>query len=73
MLFRSEELLAGTQAQRALLETIDVLIDGPFLREEKSLELAFRGSKNQRILDVSASLAAGKAVCTQSKRWLGEY
>ena len=57
----------------ALLENIDILIDGPFLQEEKSLEIAFRGSRNQRILDVPKSLAAGKAVETTSKRWLGEY
>ena len=68
-----EQLMEGTPAQRALLETIDILIDGPFLREQKSLEIAFRGSRNQRILDVPASLAAGEAVVTASKRWLGEY
>ena len=68
-----EELLRGTSAQRALLEVIDVLIDGPFIQAEKSLELVFRGSKNQRILDVPKSLAAGKAIETTAKRWLGEY
>ena len=68
-----EELLAGSQAQRQPLETIDILIDGPFLLAEKSLEVPFRGSRNQRILDVPKSLAAGEAVETASKRWLGEY
>ncbi|MBQ8640057.1 MAG: anaerobic ribonucleoside-triphosphate reductase activating protein [Lachnospiraceae bacterium] len=68
-----EQLLAGTEAQRHLLETIDVLIDGPFVLAEKSLEIAFRGSRNQRILDVPASLSLGKAVCVKSGRWLGEY
>ena len=68
-----EQLLAGTPAQRKLLETIDILIDGPYLQEQRSLELNFRGSKNQRILDVPASLAAGKAVITTQPRWLGEY
>ena len=68
-----EQLLSGTPAQRALLESIDVLIDGPFILDERSLELVFRGSKNQRILDVPASLAAGKAVETTSPRWSGEY
>ena len=68
-----EELLSGSEAQRQLLERIDILIDGPFLQQEKSLELVFRGSRNQRVLDVKASLAAGKAVETTSKRWLGEY
>ena len=68
-----EALLNGTPAQRELLEAIDILIDGPFILAEKSLELAFRGSRNQRILDVPKSLAAGEAVLTTSKRWLGEY
>ena len=68
-----EELLAGSQAQKQLLAAIDVLIDGPFLLAEKSLEVPFRGSRNQRILDVKASLEAGKAIETHSRRWLGEY
>ena len=68
-----EALLHGTAAQRQLLEHIDILIDGPFLQAQKSLEIAFRGSRTQRILDVKKSLAAGKAVETTSKRWLGEY
>ena len=68
-----EALLHGTPEQKELLSSIDILIDGPFLQAEKSLELAFRGSRNQRILDVSQSLAAGKAVETTSKRWLGNY
>ena len=68
-----EELLEGSEDQKQLLEAIDILIDGPFLLAEKSLEIAFRGSRNQRILDVKKSLAAGQAVETNSKRWLGEY
>ena len=68
-----EELLEGSQAQKELLQSIDILIDGPFRMEERSLELVFRGSKNQRILDVPKSLAEGKAVETTAKRWLGEY
>ena len=68
-----EALLKGSEAQRALLSVIDVLIDGPFLQDQKSLELAFRGSRNQRILDVKRSLAEGRAVEITSGRWLGEY
>lgn len=68
-----EQLLSGTQAQRELLEQLDVLIDGPFIQEEKSLELAFRGSRNQRIIHVPKSLGAGEAVCITSGRWMGEY
>ncbi len=68
-----EQLLQGTKEQRELLEQIDILIDGPFVLAQKSLEISFRGSRNQRILDVKKSLEAGKAVETTSKRWLGEY
>ena len=68
-----EELLAGTEDQKQLLSTIDVLIDGPFRMEERSLELNFRGSRNQRILNVPESLKAGAAVEERSPRWLGEY
>lgn len=68
-----EQLLLGTPEQRELLDTIDVLIDGPFVQAQKSLELAFRGSRNQRILDVPKSLLAGKAVQITSGRWQGEY
>ena len=68
-----EQLLNGTPAQKKLLSLLDILIDGPFIQAEKSLEIAFRGSKNQRILDVPKSLAAGEAVWTQADRWLGEY
>ena len=68
-----EQLLHGTSAQKSLLEAIDVLIDGPFLLKERSLQLPFRGSRNQRILDVPKSLAAGKAMEITSGRWTGEY
>ena len=70
--FTFEQLLSGTPAQRALLERLDVLIDGPFIQEEKSLELSFRGSKNQRIIDVQKSLTQGRAVLHTALRWTGE-
>lgn len=68
-----EQLLNGTAAQRALLETLDVLIDGPFLLAQKTLETPFRGSRNQRILDVPQSLALGRAVEITTGRWAGDY
>ena len=46
----------------ALLDATDVLVDGPFLLEQKDIRLRFRGSANQRILDVPRSLAAGEAL-----------
>jgi anaerobic ribonucleoside-triphosphate reductase activating protein len=41
---------------------LDVLVDGPFVMAKKSLNLRFRGSENQRIIDVKASLAAGETI-----------
>lgn len=52
---------------RALLERLDVLVDGPFDQEKKNPDLRFRGSANQRIIDVPASLRAGEV------RLAGEY
>ena len=56
----------GTHS-RSLLEGLDVLVDGPFVPEKKDLGLRFRGSGNQRIIDVPASLAEGEV------RLLQEY
>ena len=57
-----EELAAGKigDRSRALLERLDVLVDGPFVLARKDLGLRFRGSNNQRIIDVPASLKAGE-------------
>lgn len=52
-----------------LLELADTLIDGPFIMAERNLELNFRGSANQRIIDLPKSLAAGKAIIDTSERW----
>lgn len=45
-----------------LLRLCDVLVDGPFIAEQKNLRLKFRGSENQRLLDVPKTLACGQAV-----------
>ena len=68
-----EQLMHGTPEQKQLLAAIDVLIDGPFLLDQRSLELNFRGSRNQRILNVPESLKAGFPFSETSRRWLGEY
>lgn len=64
-----EELLASDDPfVRPLLEQLDLLVDGRFVLAEKSLELKFRGSANQRVLDVPASLAAKAAVWAEQYR-----
>ena len=57
-----EELLEEGEDALALLSVLDVLVDGPFVEEKKDLSLRFRGSSNQRILNVPASLEEGRAV-----------
>ena len=56
-----EELLKNP-AQRAVLEHIDVLVDGRFIEALKDEELRFRGSSNQRIINVPESLEKGETV-----------
>ena len=56
------EDLARDSAAARLLPYLDMLVDGPFVAARRSLELRFRGSSNQRILDVPAGLRAGRPV-----------
>ena len=68
-----EELLEnGTPAQKQLLAALDILVDGEFVLAQRNLDLRFRGSENQRILDVPQSLAQGRAVWCTAARWVGE-
>ena len=59
--YRFEELLQNP-AQKALLEQVDILVDGRFIEALKDDELRFRGSSNQRIIDVQSSLEKGETV-----------
>lgn len=59
--FLYEEIL-DQPARKALLEACDVLVDGPFVDALKDPGLYFRGSSNQRVIDVAKSREAGKAV-----------
>ncbi len=56
-----EKLLADEKKSQ-LLKELDVLVDGPFVLSQRSLALAWRGSRNQRVIDVPKSLAAGEVV-----------
>ena len=53
---------AGDPDWEDLLAAADVLVDGPFLLERRSYAALFRGSDNQRLIDVTKSWAAGRAV-----------
>lgn len=60
------DLLSGRvgnpETVQAYLTLLDVLVDGPFLQEQKNLSLRFRGSENQRLIDLKQTLAAGKTI-----------
>lgn len=61
-----KDILAGrlgdAQITLALLRNLDVLVDGEFHLEEKNPSLRFRGSENQRVIDVPKTLETGKVV-----------
>lgn len=56
------EQLLQDENKRKLLEECDVLIDGPFVLGQRDVRLAFRGSTNQRLIDVQKSINQGKVV-----------
>ena len=58
--FSFESLI--TRAQRELLELLDVLVDGPYIEKLRDPDLLFRGSSNQRLIDVQKSLYSGQTV-----------
>lgn len=67
-----EQLLQRCETEAALKEVLtltDILVDGPYIKELRDLSLQYRGSKNQRLLDCSASLEAGKAVLWEEAGW----
>lgn len=61
-----EELIENPQ-QKTLLEMADVLVDGLFKIELKDLRLRFRGSSNQRIIDINRSLKENKIILWNEK------
>lgn len=62
--------LGDWEITKEYLSYLDVLVDGPFVEAKKNLSLRFRGSENQRIIDVPASLAANQVVLW--KDWQGD-
>lgn len=61
--------LGNMETTREYLSYLDVLVDGPFIEAKKNLSLRFKGSENQRIIDVPASMAANQVVLWED--WQG--
>lgn len=65
-----EELLTCRDKDvKKLASLCDIIVDGPFVLGKRNLNLKFRGSENQRIIDVAQSLAKGAVVEETSSRW----
>ena len=62
--------LGPWEITREYLSYLDVLVDGPFIMAKKDLSLRFRGSSNQRLIDVPASLQTGDTVLWED--WQGK-
>ena len=63
-----EPSLARCEATDELLSLLDVLVDGEFVQAKHDISLRFRGSSNQRLLDVKKTLAAGQPVWWEDEK-----
>ncbi len=61
----------GSEAQKRLLSKMMILVDGPFILAKRNLELRFRGSENQRVIDVQRSLREGRPVLWEFETYFG--
>lgn len=68
-----KDILSGRLGDTSdFLRCLDVLVDGPYIEEQRNLSLRFRGSENQRLIDVPASLAQGKTVLWADWQTMGK-
>ena len=56
------EDISSDKSMKGILDCVDVIVDGEFLQEKKDLSCPFRGSSNQRVIDVKKTLKSGKIV-----------
>ena len=73
--FTYEEIIKMAEKKPIYMEflkKIDVLVDGRFIEKERDLSLLFRGSRNQRLIDVPKTLKMGKVILFDEKKYLGE-
>ena len=71
--FTFEELMKKEPIYLDFLKKIDVLVDGKFIQEEYDPNLLFRGSANQRLIDVPKTLDTGNIVLFDEDKYLGNY
>ena len=64
-----EDLIRSSDEKVELLKLADILIDGPFIISKKSLSLKFKGSSNQRVIDIQKSLINNQVVLDETDRW----
>lgn len=71
-----KDILAGRlgpwEITKEFLSYLDVLVDGPFVEAKKNLSLRFRGSENQRLIDIPASMKSGEIVLWEDWQGKGE-
>ena len=65
----NEKGRAHTDDTIKMLSLIDVLVDGPFIEEQKNISLRFKGSENQRIIDVPSSLKNNKTILFEIEKY----
>ncbi len=68
-----EESRARCEVTDELLQNIDILVDGEFIEEKKNISLRFRGSENQRVIDVKKSLETKSIVLWEGLKYERKY
>lgn len=57
-----EDFTSGTDAKTSILSMCDVVVDGPYIEDQRDITLPFKGSKNQRLIDVQETLKQGQII-----------